>query len=83
MFGEIIDEIVGAAAPVDQELALVYAVLDLVKAHVDSLGAALFDSVIGDAGGTGIVRLNGSCWLWMSHFCESSAEHGAIFGVVE
>jgi hypothetical protein len=49
MFSEVVSQIGSAAAPVDKELALEDAVFDPVKAHVDGFGAALFDSVIGNA----------------------------------
>ncbi len=83
MFSEVVSQIVSAAAPVDKELALGDAVSDPVEAHVDGFGAALFDGVVGNARGTGVVGLDGSGWLWMSHPGESGPEPGTIFGVVE
>ena len=52
------------------ELALDRAILQPIKAHVDSFGAALFDCVIHDAGGATVVNLEGSRWLWMAHLVE-------------
>jgi hypothetical protein len=83
MFGEIVSQIVAAFAPVDVELALDSAVLEPIKAHVDGFGAALFDSVINDAGGTTVVDLEGCRWLGMAHFVQDDAEGNALAGVEE
>jgi hypothetical protein len=83
MFSEVVSQIVSAAAPVDKELALGDAVSDPVEAHVDGFGAALFDGVVGNARGTGVVGLDGSGWLGMSHLGEGGPEPGTIFGIVE
>ena len=83
VLGEVVGQIVGAAAPVDEELAFGDAVFDPVEAHVDGFGAALFDSVIGNAGGAGVIGLDGSGWLGMPHFVECGAEPDPIFCVVE
>jgi hypothetical protein len=69
--------------PVDKELAFGDAVFDPVEAHVNGFGATLFDSVVGYAGSTGIVSLDGSGWLGMAHLGEGGAEPGTIFGIVE
>ena len=50
----------------DYELALLDSVSNPVKAHVNGFGPFLFDSVIGDTFGTGVVGLNGSGWLGVS-----------------
>jgi hypothetical protein len=83
MFGEIVGEVVGAFAPVDEKLTLLYAVADPIKSHVDCFGAALFDCVVGNTSCADIVCLNGRGRLWVSHVDESSAKPGCIFGVVE
>jgi hypothetical protein len=83
MFSEVVSQIVSAAAPVDKELAMGDAVSDPVEAHVDGFGAALFYSVVGNARCTGVVGLDWSGWLWMSHLSEGGPEPGTIFGIVE
>jgi hypothetical protein len=48
VFHEVVSEVGGATLPVDDELALAYAVADPVEAHVNGFGALLVDGVIGD-----------------------------------
>jgi hypothetical protein len=60
-----------------------YAVLYPVQTHVDGLGAALLDGVVGDAGSTRIVGLKRSSRLWMAKFFKDNAKHGAILRIVE
>ena len=67
----------------DDELALLYSVLDPVETHVDGFGAPLFDGGIGNAGGTCIVRLDQCGALGMSHVFKGLAEYGTVFAVVE
>jgi hypothetical protein len=55
-------------------LALRDAVFDPVEAHVNSFGVALFDSVVGHAGGTGLVSLDWSGWLGMAHLGEGGTK---------
>jgi len=57
VFGVIITQIFGSRAPVDEELFLAHAVLDPVEAHVDGFGPFLFDCVVGETGGGGVVGL--------------------------
>jgi len=70
MFGEVIGKIVFALGPVDEELALADAIADPVKAHVDGFGPALFDGVVGNAGGTGIVGIDPGGCLRVPEFFE-------------
>eukprot|EP00978_Attheya_sp_CCMP212_P008609 scaffold20224_cov53-Attheya_sp.AAC.9 len=55
----------------------------MVKAHVNSLGAALFDRVINDASGTNVVNLERCRWLQMAHFVQDDMEGNALVGVEE
>jgi hypothetical protein len=63
VLGEVIGQVVGPAAPMDNNLVLAYPVTDPVKAHVDGFGAALLDSAIGDAISAGVISLHGGGWL--------------------
>jgi hypothetical protein len=83
MFGEVVRMIVGASFPVDDELALSYAIADPVETHVDGFGLSLFDSVIGYSLGGAVVSLNGGGRLWVAQFSEGNANGAGIFGVVE
>ena len=43
----------------DKELLLLHLVAHPIESHVDDFGPALFDGVVDDSGGTGIVGLDG------------------------
>ena len=83
MFGEIVSEVVAAAAPVNIEVALLDAVLDPVEAHVDCLGATLLHGLVGDSGCTRVVSLHRSGALWVTHVDECGTKGGSIFAVEE
>jgi hypothetical protein len=84
VLGEIVCQVVGAASPVDDELALMGAIFDPIGSHVHGLGASLFDCILGNSCGAGIVWcLNGSSMLWVPHVFKGGSEHGAVFAVVE
>lgn len=83
MFCEIVCQVVGASAPVYEEVAFSHTVFDPVKSHIHSFGTALRDGGVGDAGGASIVGLQGGGQLRMAHLCQGGAEHNAVFGVKE
>ena len=83
MFCEVITFVVFAGLPINSKLPLSNAIAHPVKAHVNGFGAALLDSAIGNAGGTGVVCLNWSWWLGMAHVGQSGAQPGRIFSIVE
>lgn len=83
MFGVVVGKVFVALAPVDKEVALTDAVSYPIETHVHGLGAALFDGVVADAGGAGVVGLDGSGWLWVMHVFEDGSEHGCLLGIVE
>jgi hypothetical protein len=66
MFGVVIGQIVTARAPVDAEVVLSDLTFDPVKAHVHGLVSFLFDSVVGETCGGGIVCLKWSKRLWVA-----------------
>jgi len=77
MFGNIISKVETPGCPIDIELFVQDSVLDPVETHVNSLGTFLFDSVIGNACGRGVVSLERGGWLGMPHFIESVSDgHG-------
>lgn len=57
---EVVGQVVGAFLPVDAEVALADSVADPIKAHVYGFGSTLFDFVVDDAFGNGIVSLDWS-----------------------
>jgi len=57
VFCEIICLIAIAGTPKNMKLALVDAIMDPIKMHVNGFGAFLFDSVIGDATGRAVIGL--------------------------
>ena len=83
MFGVVVGKVFVALAPVDKEVALTDAVSYPIETHVHGLGAALFDGVVADAGGTCVVGLDGSGWLGVSHVLEDGSEHGGFLAIVE
>ncbi len=83
VLGEVVGQIVGATAPVDEELALGDVVFDPVEAHVDGFGAALLDSVVDDAFGTGVVSLDWSGGLGPAHGDECVSKDTGVLGVDE
>jgi hypothetical protein len=56
---KVASQIFCAWFPVEDELVLFYLVADPVETHVHGPGFALFESVVGDACGCGVVCLAG------------------------
>ena len=83
MFRVVVCKIVGALAPMDKEMALADAIPHPIKAHIHGFGPSLFDGIIADAGGAGVVGLDGSGWLWVLHVFEDGSEHGGFLRIVE
>ena len=59
VFGVVITKIGLPRVPVDKELALVGLGFDPIEVHVDGFGSFLFDGVIHEALGSGVVNLQG------------------------
>jgi len=57
VFCEIIHPIAVTKTPKNMKLALVDAIMDPIKMHVNGFGAFLFDGVIGNATGHAVVSL--------------------------
>lgn len=82
VFGKIISFVLDAFFPIHKELALAYAIADPIEAHIDSLGALLFDAVVGDSSSGAVIGLNCGRWLWMAKFLEADAQRTGFFAVV-
>ena len=67
MLGEVVGHVVDTASPMNDKLALFDSILDPIKAHIHGFGATLLDSIVHDASGAGVVRLNERWWLFMAH----------------
>ena len=63
VFGVVVGQIFVARSPMDTKLTLADTISHPVKAHVDGFGAALFDRVVDDTSGAGVVYLDGSSGL--------------------
>jgi hypothetical protein len=73
VFREVIRKVGFAGLPMDAEVA----------SHVGCFRAALFDGIIDDAMGAGVINLD-ECWrLWSIHFFEGDVKRAGVLGVVE
>ena len=73
-FSDIVSIVTIFRTPVDEELVLANPVLDPVEAHVDGFSGLVLDTVVGEANRSGVVNLDGGCWLWVVHFGEGDTE---------
>ena len=83
MFREIIPFVVFSGFPINLELPLSYTVADPIKSHVNCFGSFLFHCVVDYALGTGIVCLDGGCWLWVAQENEALSEGASVLCVVK
>ena len=70
MFGMIISQILGSSSPVNDILALLGLILDLIKTHVNGLGYFLFYCAIGESDSKSVVDLHVSGGMRMPHFLK-------------
>ena len=78
MLGKVVPMVFFAWAPDNLVLALLEAVLEPVKAHVDCFGAALFDGSIEDPLGTLLSVQIGCGGLWVAQVDEGLADWAAF-----
>jgi len=83
VLGKVVSFVCGTRPPEDVILALPYTVPDPIKTHVDGLGPFLFDVVIGNARGCGIVSLYGRGGLGMPEFLQGDAQRASMLGIEE
>ena len=79
----VVGKIANAGLPLDDELAVLDAILEPIETHVNCLGAFLFDSSIEDAAGDTVVSCDESGRLGPSHFMESLPEGDSGLGIDE
>ena len=82
VFGVVVCSIIVCFTPVDAEVSLADAVTDPVEAHINGFGAALLDSVIGDAC-CGIVVVINYCWRLRVMKCEKSFSDGSSLSAIK
>ena len=71
-------------APLYKKLALADSVSQPIEMHVDGFRAALFDSIVEDASGTGIVGLDRGGRLWVARQVgQGCTEPSSILCIVE
>jgi hypothetical protein len=75
--------VLGARAPVDKKLSLIDAITNPIKTHFHCVGLALFDGVIGDSGGSGVVSFDWCGWLRMSEFFKCGSKDSGFLSVDE
>eukprot|EP00980_Cylindrotheca_fusiformis_P017524 scaffold5497_cov135-Cylindrotheca_fusiformis.AAC.3 len=78
---EVIGKVGAAGFPEDVELSLGDAVADPVVSHVDVASLVLFDGVVGDTRGGGVVSLDGRGGLRMVHVEKCLAEDQGLFQI--
>lgn len=66
VFGGVVAEIFLSRVPSDTKFFIFYLITDVEIAHFHGARALLFDRAIGDAGGCGVITMNGGRRLWMS-----------------
>jgi hypothetical protein len=75
--------VIRAWAPVDKKLSLIAAVANPIKTHFHCAGSALFEGVISDSGGCGVVGFDW-CWrLWMTKVFKCGAKDSGFLSVDE
>jgi len=83
VLGVVVRKIANVRLPLDDELAILDAILESIETHVNGFGAFLFNSPIEDAAGDTVVSCGDSGWLGPSHFMESLPEWDIGLGINE
>jgi len=78
---EVVTKIFCSWFPVDDELALLDPVSDPIEAHIHRSGLSLFEGVVGDARGSGVIGFDWRWWLGMSESYKDSAESNCFLAV--
>jgi len=78
-----VGKIANVSFPLDDELAVLDAILEPIETHVNCFGAFLFHSSIADAVGNTVISCDDSGRLGPSHFMEDLPEGGSGLGIDE
>jgi len=79
----VVRKIANARLPLDDELAVLDAILEPIETHVNCFGAFLFNSSIEDAAGDTVVSCDDSGQLGPSHFVEGLPDWDSGLGIDE
>lgn len=83
MLGVVIRQVEDTFVPVNEEVAVVRAVLDPKVPHSHCLGSAQPNGAIGDASSSGVIGLNGGRTLREPEFVKSNANRFSFATIVE
>ena len=71
MFGVVVAHVLEAGMPMYTELFAGNLVRNPEVSHLHGTGALVFNSVVGNAGGSRVVAVNGRGWLGVAKFMEN------------
>lgn len=80
-FGVVVAQVFGSGVPLDIELLAGDLVCDPEVSHFHRTGTLALNGVVGNAGGGGVVAVEGCGWLWVAEFLEDEANDAAFFGI--
>ena len=65
------------------EVFLCFAIQQPEVLHINCTGSLVFDCVIDNANGSGVVNVNGCRWLWMAEFREGKPQDLGLLSIEE
>ena len=83
MLGVVVTHVFQSGVPMDTELFGGNLVCNPEVSHFHGSGALAFNSVVGNAGGGGVVAVYGSGWLGVAKFMEDESQDAAFFSIDE
>jgi len=83
VLGEIVSFVRGTQSPEDVILALTNMVANPIEMHVNGFGPFLFDVVIGNSSGCGVVSLYWCGGLGVAQFLEGNVQRTSMLGIEE
>ena len=81
MIDELVTKFSAARFPIQEEFILAFLILDPIEAHVNIFGAFLFNGVIGETFGSGVVVANRSWWVGMPQFSQGCTDGDGPFPI--
>ena len=80
---EVFTEVSASEFLINEKLALLGAFLDPIEVHVNGFGYILLDRTVGKAFSSVVVDADWCRWLWVTEFCEGSADRHGLFTIME